>query len=194
MSFLNRFKKSVESPDDVTPAPVLPPDAPASKPELAAMPVEGAPERRKLNVVDVPSPEATAPAAPEPVVVAPAPEPTPPPPPAVEAPKRGRPPGAKNKSKPAEVPASVVTATTQTPGPVQYVSSAPSLTVRKVTITHGMTVNLGNFNSARVDISMEGEVSGDLEAAFAELSKKVKEKLIAETEEHLKSAQLKVTK
>jgi hypothetical protein len=53
---------------------------------------------------------------------------------------------------------------------------------------------MGNFNSARVDVTLEGDVGDDLQAAFELLSKQVKEKLVAETEEYLKQAQLKVTK
>jgi CRISPR/Cas system-associated exonuclease Cas4 (RecB family) len=214
MSFLNRFKKSVEAPVAETPAPVLPPDAPESKPELAAKPVEGF-ERRKMNIVDVvPEPEVTAPAAPEPVVAAPAPEPTPPPPAPVavaDAPKRrGRPPKNSVAHK-TELPGPVVaapiastvtaasissTATSQhlAAVAVEAKASRPAVVVRKVTLTHGLTINMGNFNSARVDVTLEGDVGDDLQAAFELLSKQVKEKLVAETEEYLKQAQLKVTK
>lgn len=175
MSFLSKFKKQNEV-VVVEPAPVLPPDAPASQPALAAKPVEGftpVPAPRKMNIVDVP---VEAPASPPP----PAPVATPADAPAAKR-GPGRPPGAKNKPKEEarEVADRQVAAAVR--GFVAEVNGAP-LTVKTVTLTHGLTLNLGNYNSARVDVAMSAEVAGDLSAAFAQLSDLVREKLSEEME------------
>lgn len=99
------------------------------------------------------------------------------------APKRGpgRPPGSPNKPKTAEV-VSVPSA------PV-----APSMTVIEVTLSHGMTINLGDYNSARVDVTMRAALSGgmDEKAAREALHAKVIEALDAEASEYLKHAKVK---
>lgn len=130
-------------------AAVLPPDAPASKPELAsAKPPE-------------------APAAVE----------APPP-----APKRGpgRPPGSPNKPK-------VGTLLEAAPA----AAAAPTMTVTEITLSHGMTINLGKFNSARVDVTLKASLSGgmDEKAAREQLHAKVIEALDKEAEEYLKHAE-----
>lgn len=78
------------------PEPILPPDAPASKPEIAAKPVEGAPTPRG---------------------------------------KKAKTGGDVADSKPNET----------------------TLKVSKVKVTHGITLNLGNFESARIDVGLEAE-------------------------------------
>lgn len=127
---------------------VIPPDAPKSNPALAAKPVAGLPvqekppekfeaipppKERKLLIVDekpkaVAASEAAAPEA-EPVagVV-----------PTEERRGRGRPPGSKNKPQEpqAEAPKSTTAAAFES-----------------CTVNYGMTINLGDFNSARVDVS-----------------------------------------
>lgn len=137
-----------------TPAPppapvaaVLPPDAPASKPELASA-----------------KPEAPAVEAPPP------------------APKRGpgRPPGSPNKPK-------VGTLLEAAPAP----TTVPTMTVTEITLSHGMTINLGKFNSARVDVTLKASLSGgmDEKAAREQLHAKVIEALDKEAEEYLKHAE-----
>lgn len=137
-----------------TPAPppapvaaVLPPDAPASKPELASA-----------------KPEAPAVEAPPP------------------APKRGpgRPPGSPNKPK-------VGTLLEAAPAP----TTVPSMVITEITLSHGMTINLGKFNSARVDVTLKASLSGgmDEKAAREQLHAKVIEALDKEAEEYLKHAE-----
>jgi hypothetical protein len=121
---------------------VLPPDAPASKPELASA-----------------KPEAPAEEAPPP------------------APKRGpgRPPGSPNKPK-------VGTLLDAAP---------PSMVITEITLSHGMTINLGKFNSARVDVTLKASLSGgmDEKTAREQLHAKVIEALDKEAEEYLKHAE-----
>ena len=143
-------------------APVLPPDASPSQPELAAKPVAGfeaVPPARKMTMIDVPAP--TAPATP--VAIA---EAAPPPAaaPVVEEPKRkpGRPPGAKNKPKETLIvyaaPAPTSAATSEAAAPL----------LKSVTVTKGYTVNLGAFNNVRFEVSATAEGS-DYEQVEASL-------------------------
>lgn len=106
--------------------------------------------------------------------------------PAVEAPppapKRGpgRPPGSPNKPK-------VGTLLEAAPAP----TTVPTMTVTEITLSHGMTINLGKFNSARVDVTLKASLSGgmDEKAAREQLHAKVIEALDKEAEEYLKHAE-----
>lgn len=157
-----------------TPAPppapvaaVLPPDAPASKPELASARPAPAPTTQKQAEAVIASVEqgiadtlAQTPAAP----------------------KRGpgRPPGSPNKPK-------VGTLLEAAPAP----TTVPTMTVTEITLSHGMTINLGKFNSARVDVTLKASLSGgmDEKAAREQLHAKVIEALDKEAEEYLKHAE-----
>lgn len=158
-------------------AAVTPPDAPASNPAIAAKPVDTVPsdsapvvdavKGHRLNVVDVPAAlpapqaetaaekkarlvremaEAEAQEAREAAEAKRAAE---------EAAKaleprrgRGRPPGAKNKVKDTE-------------------ERADGVTFTKTTINFGVTMNLGNFNSVRIEAQHTVEYhDGDAQAAF----------------------------
>jgi CRISPR/Cas system-associated exonuclease Cas4 (RecB family) len=165
-SIMSFFSKMQAAP--AIPAPVAPPDAPASKPELAAKPVEGfeaVPAPRKMTMIDVPAPAITAPATPVAIAAA---APPPAAAPVVEEPKRkpGRPPGAKNKPK----VESMVGPVTQS-GAV-LVNDAPmtptEIRIKSVTVTKGYTINVGAFSSVRFDISAtaEGSDYATLEAAL----------------------------
>jgi len=148
----------------VTYAKVLPPDAPASDPAINAKPVEGFTDPRK-----------TAPGRVRmPIVDAPAPAPQVEAAPVEEKRKRGRPTKEETQAR-AE-------------------SKQPAARVHKITVTHGLTLNLGNFNSARVDISLESEAGGDYEATYAELTKEVKLKLATAIDEYQKFAAIEVKK
>lgn len=169
---------------------VLPPDAPASKPELAAKPVEGfsaipPPKERKVNFIDDPAPEeqpdmtpeevaraqetdaavaadkAKAPTAREVMVAANAAmEPGEPSAPAKRGP--GRPKGSPNKPKPSEV------------------AQHGSVSFKTISVSHGATINLGNYNSARVEVTIGAEISGDPDAAYRIVSEAVQRALDAE--------------
>lgn len=165
MSFFSKMKSApaasllVGGLQNSVTAPVLPPDASPSKPELSAKPVEGfepAPAPRKMTMIDVPAP--TAPATPSAIAEA---APPPAAAPVVEEPKRkpGRPPGAKNKPKEALI---VYAA----PAPASAATSAPLL--KSVTVTKGYTVNLGAFNNVRFEVSATAEGS-DYEQVEASL-------------------------
>lgn len=189
MSFFSKMKAPAATPTPPQPEvqKVTPPDQPPSKPELAAVPVEGfqaVPPPRKMQMIDVPAPEkgvdfvvVTAPVT-ESVVEAP-----------VEAPKkRGRPVGAKNKPKVntevvvidngggmiAHPAPNVVTKTKE-----ETAAIYPHVTVKSCTVTKGYTINLGNFNSVRFDIGVTAE-GEDLELLYSTLMGEVEERLEAE--------------
>jgi hypothetical protein len=61
--------------------------------------------------------------------------------------------------------------------------------VKKVTVTHGLTINLGKFNSARVDVSMEADSDGDESAVLAVLHAKVKAEVAREAATYLQGAE-----
>lgn len=194
VSILDRFKKKAEvpaAPPAVAEAPknsVLPPDAPKSDPALAAKPVEGfspCPPPRKMNFEDVPStpsPRADLEKSPEPPPTAPAtPEakkaeaPAPSAPPTEEKRKPGRPPGAKNKPKVVDVSPTSENAKEHVSRPALY-DEVPVFQFTEVTVNYGATVNVGNFNSLRVDVSITARHDGsDEEGAYQrtlELAKK----------------------
>ena len=153
---------------------MVPPDAPESKPELAAKPVEGfspVPAPKRLMHVE---PEAQAPAASPPAPVAVESEPTV---------KRGpgRPKGAKNKPKDELAGQWVVPAGVPTP-----VNVAPRpLTYKTIRHTEAVTINLGNYNSARVEVTIEADVGDtDLDEAFAQVKHQVQKQLEMEGEKY----------
>lgn len=174
MSIFNKFRTPAAP---VAPAPILPPDAPKSDPALAAKPVEGfeaVPPPRKMTFVDVlPEPAPTAPATP--VAKAEA-APPPAPAPAVEEPKKraGRPPGSKNKPKDEVI--------TYTPEkfPTEKAAEAYYFEFESVTVNYGVTMNMGDFNSVRIDVSMSARHGGDADAAYTKVMDAVKAKVEAE--------------
>lgn len=101
---------------------------------------------------------------------------------AVEAPppepKRGpgRPPGSRNKPKLADL----------VPSPASNPAAQPSVTVTRVALRHSLTVNLGNYQSAKVEVELDASVS-DMDATLAveELGKQVKAALNAEVRPYL---------
>lgn len=146
----------------------------------------------------VPTPEVTAPAPVE-VELAPAPQPTPPPPAEITIPEvavytsgdpgrgavpssgpliaanplkrgRGRPPGSSKKVE-FSVPAPPVESK-ENPLPI-----SPGIQFESVTFSYGATVNMGSFNSVRIDVSMTAKHTGDPDAAFQAVMDKVKEKV-----------------
>jgi hypothetical protein len=70
-------------------------------------------------------------------------------------------------------------------------AAVPSMTVTEITLSHGMTINLGKFNSARVDVTLKASLSGgmDEKAAREQLHARVIEALDKEAEEYLKHAE-----
>ncbi len=56
--------------------------------------------------------------------------------------------------------------------------------IRKISITFGRTINLGNFESARIDIHMEAdrEEGDDIEDAYSDLRAEVEDRLAAEVD------------
>jgi hypothetical protein len=157
---------------------ILPPDAPKSDPALAAKPVEGfqavpPPKEHRMKFQDVPAdPPPTAPAVTPPPPAAPPPAPTAAPEP--EKRGRGRPPGAKNKAK-GEPPAQKAE---PAESPVQAEKGA--ITFESVTVNYGLTLNLGNFNSARIDCAMTAKFQGSPDVAFAAVLEKVQANVAAE--------------
>ena len=120
-------------------AAIKPPDAPESE-DKGTLP----PPVRRMKIVDVePMVEIKAeePVKVEPPVVeeavAPTPAPTVPESPAAKR-GRGRPPGAKNKNE-------------------FFSSDESSSRIKNITVTKAYTINLGNYNNVRFEVSMEGE-------------------------------------
>ena len=185
-------------------APILPPDAPKSDPEKAAVPVEGftavPPPRRQLiadeqevktdlqkfdaaverieaqkQAKEVMAAANAAAIEEDKAAMGITPEPAPK--------KRGRPPGAKNKAKlsgevlvaPASTPVELAGEVAAT---LSYKEAAP-VTVKSVTVSKGFTVNLGAFNSVRFDVSVTGEGS-DLELVYSTLMGEIEKRLNAE--------------
>jgi len=135
----------------------------------------------------VPTPEVTAPAPAE-AELAPAPQPTPPPAdpdrgtvqssgPLIEANPlkrgRGRPPGSGKKVEFSAPPVPVESKENSLP-------IAPGVQFESVTFSYGATVNMGSFNSVRIDVSMTAKHTGDADAAFQVVMDKVKEKVEVE--------------
>jgi CRISPR/Cas system-associated exonuclease Cas4 (RecB family) len=166
-------------------AQVLPPDAPASNPTLAAKPVEGfspVPPARKMTMIDVPEPAITAPATPFAIAQA-APPPAAPPVEEIKK-KAGRPPGAKNKPKDVES-SNLAPSLPRSLGVITYV---PEQTVGVVkftglTVSKGFTVNLGSFNNVRFEVAASGE-GNDYAALEAALLEKVEASLEREASKY----------
>lgn len=94
------------------------------------------------------------------------------------------------KSDPALAAEPLPVAETATPAPKKRgrplgsgkkFSDAPAegVVFESVTVSYGVTVNLGDYSSARVDVSMSAR-SADVEAAYAEVLEKVKTKVTEE--------------
>lgn len=177
-------KAAVEAtiaPDSVTEAlmSVLPPDAPAPNPALAADPVPGFPLYDPTTQV-VPALEALNRleaakfAATESTTTTPAPE----------APKkRGRPPGKRMQI--IDVPSPVAAS------PVEVVEvkksseePKPKMDVEysQVTVAFGATIPTAQFANQRLDVTLTARFTGDVDAATAEVSAKVKALVIKELE------------
>lgn len=165
------------------------PNAPSALPEYPTTPA--APENPRMHPQmtkdpgHVPTPDVTAPTPVE-VESAPAPQPTPPP---VDIGDRGdtptsgaliqsnplkrgrgRPPGSSKKVE-FSVPAPPVESK-ENPLPI-----SPGIQFESVTFSYGATVNMGSFNSVRIDVSMTAKHTGDPDAAFQAVMDKVKEKV-----------------
>lgn len=86
--------------------------------------------------------------------------------------KRGRPPGAGKKSVFPDMPVVVCTSPdipTEPPAKIQFES---------VTFSYGATVNMGSFNSVRVDVSMTAKLyEGEIDDAYQTVMDRVKEKV-----------------
>lgn len=145
--------KFLTTPASETPASevqkILPPDAPASRPELAADPVPG------FSATPVPVVAVETPTAPV---------------------KRGR--GRPKAAPTADVERLVLTADAPAPEPV--------FKVLELTIGHTATINMGNYQSAKVEVTMRASVTGDLETARAELTEQVRGALAKEVEVYQK--------
>lgn len=97
-----------------------------------------------------------------------------------EAPKRGpgRPPGIPNKPK-VEAPAALV-AKVEAPKP-------QPVRLTRVTVRHGVTLNMGNYQSVRVEVELEA--TGDItEAVRADIGAKAKRALEDECKAYLPKA------
>lgn len=164
------------------------PNAPSALPEYPTTPA--APENPRMHPQmtkdpgHVPTPDVTAPTPVE-VESAPAPQPTPPPAdpdrgtaqssgPLIAANPlkrgRGRPPGSSKKVE-FSAPAPPVESK-ENPLPI-----SPGIQFESVTFSYGATVNMGSFNSVRIDVSMTAKHTGDPDAAFQAVMDKVKEKV-----------------
>ncbi len=122
---------------------ILPPDAPASNPASASIPIPG----YEVPVTVPERPSFTLAPAPPPVMDAPQPK------------RRGRPPKSQ--------------ATEET--------KVQGIVFKSVTVSKGCTVNTGNFNSLRIDISVTAEGS-DLEAVYEKVLAEVDARLNEEAE------------
>jgi len=175
MGIFDKFKAA-----NPTTAPVVPPDAPASDPALAAKPIEGLAETAALvksapAAAPAPKEETKAEKARRLLAEAEAEERAEAERAAKEAAEKaeaakkaaeasepvkrgpGRPPGAKNKPKPGTASEGMA--------PV----AVEGRTFTKTTVSFGLTLNLGDYNSARIDVQHTVEYGdGDAEAAFAE--------------------------
>lgn len=170
------------------PPAVVPPDAPKSEPALAADPVEGfSPTPPPKAQAQVPVTEFKKELGIENKMVE------------VERgvdgqavsmKKRGRPRKMKFEDVPADAPAVAAPIEVDkrgAPAPVFY-------SVKKVTLSHGLTLNMGNFNSARVDVSMEAEVGEDVSTVLDALSMQIRARLNQELEPYQQAAKLEVKK
>lgn len=58
--------------------------------------------------------------------------------------------------------------------------------ISEVTYSRGATINTGNFNSARVDISASARIDDDPDGAFDRLKEWVDRRVAAEVSKHAK--------
>jgi hypothetical protein len=98
--------------------------------------------------------------------------------------KPGRPPGAKNKPK----------SPAMGEGPPPVDERPLEARVRSVTITRGGTVNMGNFQSARFEVSMSIDVAEDADEAIAYLDQKVQNMALEELGKFARAAQAETKK
>lgn len=111
-----------------------------------------------------------------------------------EPPKRGpgRPPGAKNKPKVADLapmpPARVTMPTAEPAPPSKPAPVAATTTFTKVSVRHGLTINLGNFQSAKVEVEAEALVGASFESAVEAVREQVLAALKRETAPYLAQA------
>lgn len=90
---------------------------------------------------------------------------------------RGRPKGSKNKEVSVQDEMAINDA-------IHAMREVPSLvTVRSVTVSKGVTLNLGNFNSVRFDVSLTGE-GDDFEKTFSKLTSLIQTKLDEEAKKY----------
>lgn len=166
-----------------TPAPspvvgVLPPDAPPSRPELAADPVPGFSEPVRPPPISAEAKAERVPPPPETLVGALQDRVHPASGPLVSSrpvKPRGRPKVTKAVSAAAdEVERLVVTALQPAP--------EPAVKVLELTIGHTATINMGNYQSAKVEVTMRASVNGDVETARKELTLSVQSALAREVE------------
>ncbi len=141
-SLLEAFSPKVAE----TPAAVLPPDAPASQPALASSPPPASVVEKEIEAA-VAEQE-------------------------VEAPKAGRPKGAKNRPK------EFVNA----PAVASFVPSMGPVTITKISIRHGAKIGMPNYSSATVEVEAEGTPTGSVEDAKASLSLQVQAMMLKELE------------
>lgn len=139
---LMKAREQVQTPPK--PEPILPHDAPASKPEIAAKPVEGAPTPRGKKAKtggDVADSEQQAMLA------------------QIRALREQ---GISAYAPPME----------------PYQPNETTLKVSKVKVTHGITLNLGNFESARIDVGLEAEsIEGNFQDTLKFLEQQCKEEV-----------------
>lgn len=164
------------APEPRHPQQVLPPDAPKSDPKINAAHVPGFQDPRLMKGTEeaqVVEPTITAPSnrAVAGLVEAPPPKM-----------------GTTYLEPKAETPAEPVKAKrTYTKKAVAGGTSTVPVEghrISKVTISHGLTLNLGKFNSARVDVGLEAEVNGDFDSAFEALTEQVRMKLLVEIDKY----------
>lgn len=151
------LEKSIELTKPI--ALVAPPDAPESDPELAAKPIEGF-EKKSETPTEWWGPTRYG------STLNPRPKP------------RGRPKGAKNK---VEVSVQDEMAINDATHAMREVPSM--VTVRSVTVSKGVTLNLGNYNSVRFDVSLTGD-GDDFEKTFSKLTSLIQTKLEEEAKKY----------
>ena len=183
IQFMSIFSRYHTAPTQALPKYPTTPAAPENPRTHPQMTIEPGP---------VPAPEVTAPVPAE-VEKAPAPQPTPPPPAdpdrgatqssgsliAANPLKRGRgrPPGSGKKVEFSAPPGSVESKENSLPTPTPKAAPPASIQFESVTFSYGATVNMGSFNSVRIDVSMTAKHAGDPDAAFQVVMDKVKEKV-----------------
>lgn len=179
-SILDKFKQIQTTASGAPAAPPAPPPEPVPPPKEKPLPppappapppvFEAVPPPRTAAPAQVPPPLPTAPGGPDDGPSAP------PPPPKPRGP--GRPPGAKNKPKP-----TFTKPPDLTPGEVTFVEE-PRVT--SVSVGRSFTVNLGNYQSAKVEVAMSAV--GMTEAELAVLVEEALQRQLAPYNELAKAA------